>query len=488
MRRRLVLTYPNLLWLKFDPVTTWNLSPATLCQLGAVARDVVDVSVVDGQFLNLSIDEYAEKVTENDPDFVGVSLLSSEYGQALHIAAEAIKKRKPDTIIIAGGVHVTKEYEQVIADETIDYAVRGDGEYVLRDLLAHLCGEGPMPETGVVYRDGEKVVTLPQAIVENLEDLPMPDYGLFDMADFARRAYAYRLGPTNPPELPGVRITITRGCPLECSFCQVKLISGARIRARNADQVVEELTLLKDRYGVKSVIFDDDNLISSKRYFKDLLSRMIDARLGIKFTVGAFALFSLDDEMLDLLAEAGCVGMNIAIESGSQRVLDEIVRKPIKLQTVPEWIRKIKAKGIFIASNFMLGFPGETWDEIRQTVHFAETCGAEYVKFFMATPLPGTALWEMAEKQGVLKISKKPQGKYERWGSRSGHGTAEIISDEWTPEDIRILRAYEWDRINFGDPVKRRRTIEIWKSDEETINRIRKDTRDSITFGSRGRH
>ena len=474
--KRLVLTYPNLRWFKVDPVTTWNLNPATLCLLGAVAKEVAEVSVVDGQFEDLTLEVYVERVLAESPDFVGISVLSSEYGRCLHMAAEAIKERSPETVIIAGGIHVTREYEAVMADRNIDYAVLGEGEYVLRDLIAHLSGEGGMPTEGVARRNGAGLQTGPKVMLDDLGALPMPDYGLIDMHDFSRRAFAMRLGPTNPPEMPGVRISVSRGCPLDCSFCQVSSISGKHIRSRDAAQVVEELTLLRDRYGVRSFIFDDDNLVGKKRYFKDLLDRMIEAELGLTFIVGAFAIFAIDDEMLDLMARAGCVGVNIAIESGCQRVMNDIVRKPVDLETVPDWIARIKESGIFVASNFIIGFPGESWDEIRQTIHFAETCGAEYVKLFIATPLPGTGLWRMAEELGLLRMNGG-----EGWGERSGHGTAEIVSEQWTAEDLRILRAYEWDRINFGLADRRRRTAEIWNVDETTIEQIRKETRDSVS-------
>ena len=116
----------------------------------------------------------------------------------------------------------------------------------------------------------------------------------------------------------------------------------------------------------------------------------------VSLDIGAFAIFLLDEETLDLMVEAGCQGINIAIESGNKRVLKEIVLKPVNLDIVPTWIQKVHDKGLFCIANFIIGYPGETWDEIQDTIRYAETCGADYIKIFVAVPLKGTKLWNRA--------------------------------------------------------------------------------------------
>ncbi|MDH5750122.1 MAG: radical SAM protein, partial [Rhodospirillales bacterium] len=198
----------------------------------------------------------------------------------------------------------------------------------------------------------------------------------------------------------------------------------------------------------------------------------------LKFIVDAFAIFALDDEMLDLMVGAGCIGINVAIESGNQRVMNDIVLKPIKLDSVPPLIKKIRERGLFVISNFIIGFPGETWHEIRKTISFAENCGADYVKFFIAVPLKGTKLWDTANAMGAIGRDTEE--------FRVDWRFSQITSDEWSSEDVSVLRAFEWDRINFGTPEQRKRMSDLWGIDEGEMFDLRKKTRDAVTLSGFG--
>ena len=132
MKKRLALVVPNQLWHKFDLITTWNIPPRTLCQLGACVEDIVDVKIIDAQNDKMSIEEFQKEITNYNPDFVGLSVLSTEYADTLDQAARAVKKVTPDAIVIAGGVHVTTKYYDVMKNPDVDYACRGEGDYLLR--------------------------------------------------------------------------------------------------------------------------------------------------------------------------------------------------------------------------------------------------------------------------------------------------------------------------------------------------------------------
>lgn len=473
-KNTIVLVYPNQKWSKEDFHTNWNLNPSLLCLLGAMVQDDVNVKIIDAQFYDLSIAEFLDEVEKAKPSYIGISILSTEYKDTLHTTVAAIRERLPKPVIIAGGVHVTIEYHDVMSDPGIDYAVIGNGEYVLRDLLRHLEGHSDRPTVGLVFRESGELIVQPKAVIENLDALPMPNYDLVRMEDYV--VVGPRSGPLRPPEMPYVRMVITRGCPVGCSFCQVEEISGKKVRAPSADKVVDELIYLRDRYDLKAFMIDDDNIVIKKKFFKEVLRRIIDRQLNLQFVIGAFAIFAIDDEMLDLMVRAGCVGINIAIESGNQRVMNDIVLKPIKLERVEPLIKKVRATGLFVISNFIIGFPGETWAEIRETINFAEHCGADYVRFFVAVPLKGTRLWDIASSIGAISN--------EEGGARMDWRFSQITSEDWTAEDISILRAYEWDRINFSSQQKMKRMVELWAMSEEELGEIRKMTRDAVTSSS----
>ena len=388
--KKLLLTYPNQLWQKFDIVTTWVLNPATLCGLATVVKDIVEIKIVDANYYNLTEKQFEEQVRSFQPDYVGISVLTSEYGDTLDVAASIVKCVSRDTVVIAGGVHPTIEFMSVIQNPDIDYVCRGEGEFVLRDLLLYLDGKGDFPKEGFVFKKSGEVEIQLQAIVKDIAKLPWPDFSFIKLDDYLYTEH--RKGPQRPPAMPYYRLRITRGCPFRCSFCQVESINGLKIRTRDPEDVVDEIIFYKEKYGLKALVFDDDNLNGAKAFFRRVLQLMIEREVNLPWQIIAFAVWLLDDEMLDLMARAGCTQINVAIESGNQRVLKEIIQKPIKLEKIPTLIQKVKEKGITVLANFIVGFPGEKWDEIRETVRYAENCGADYVKIFVAVPLKNTKM------------------------------------------------------------------------------------------------
>ena len=148
------------------------------------------------------------------------------------------------------------------------------------------------------------------------------------------------------------------------------------------------MKMLIKNYGVKCFIFDDDNMFLNKFKAEQLLQMIIDEKLDIIWQMPAAALFCMDEHTIDLCKQSGCRYMNIAIETGSERVQREIIKKPINYPRIIELIEYLKSmKTIGIASNFVIGSPGETYDEILETIGFAEKINIDYVKFFISTPL-----------------------------------------------------------------------------------------------------
>jgi anaerobic magnesium-protoporphyrin IX monomethyl ester cyclase len=466
-----LLVYPNQRWLKTDLTTTWNQTPYAICLLAAMIRDLVDVKIIDAQFYDLTVEQFQNEIRSFKPDMVGVSLLSSEYGELCSISSRAIKEVNGEIVVIVGGVHVTTLYEQVMKNEDIDYAVRGEGEYVLPALIKHLNGESPYPTEGMIRWQGETLEVLPQAIVEDLNGLPIPAYDLIDYPAYSVTIQRY--GVDSPAALPYARFSTSRGCPMGCSFCQVETICGKKLRLRSPEHVIHELTFLQGRYGIKGYHFEDDNAFFYKERSKELLQRMIDLKMNLKWKASGVFLPVLDEETFALMAESGCQYLNIAVESGSERVLRNIIRKPlVDLNEVPAKIALGKKHGIYMAANFIIGSPGETWDEILETIRYAETCGADYVKFFVAIPLAGTEMYRMAKELGcIIGDETKVDQRY-----------SVIKGIDFDPKDIAVLRVYEWDRINFTDPLKRDKTAAMMGISIEALAEIRKETRDNLVF------
>ncbi len=466
---KVVLVVPNFYWVDSDANALWEYFPYNLCILAAMIEDICDVSILDAYEHNMSEDQLKKELEKLNPDVVGITVLMDQYASAGHKVAEIAKSLNKATKVIIGGVYATMNPEKAAKDENIDYVVIGEGEYVLKDLIGSFLGENDLPSIGICYRKGKEIANLGHSdYIHDLDTLPAPAYHLIEFEKYANRN-PIRKSVDSPRDYPYARVLTSRGCPFNCSFCQVGSISGRTFRPRSVDGLLKEIEYLKVTYKIKSLIFDDDNLFTDKNRAKAIFKGMIEKGLDMPWVAIATAVFKLDKELIKLMRESGCEYIDVAIESGTERVLKKIINKPVDLNQAKEMVFFARENGIYVAANFIIGFPTETWDEIRQTVKFAEELDADYIKLFVAIPLPNTKLWDLSIK---AKAFKKDYGDTDRVWT-----TGQVLeTDEFSANDVTILRAYEWDRINFTDPKKLKRTADIMGISVKELNKIRKRT------------
>ncbi len=469
---KVALVVPNFSWCEWDLNSRWHFIPYNLCLIAAVSRELAEITIVDANLKDMNDEMFISELKRISPDIIGITVLMDQYGPAGHYAAKLSKLACPDSKVIIGGVYATMNPEKVILDNNVDYVVIGEGEYVFKKLLQHFAEKYPFPSKGVCYKLCSEVINLGCADrIDDLDSLPLPAYDLIDYPKYVAEL-PLRRSVDMPPELPYARILTSRGCPVGCVFCQVESISGKKFRPRSSSSVLDEIEWMKDHYGIKSLIFDDDNLFLNKKRAMEIFSGMIERGIVMPWVSIATAVFCLDDELLDVMKESGCEYIDIAIESGSQRVLKKVIGKPIDLTKVSDIAGKAKKKGIFVAANFVIGFPTETWQEIRQTIKFAEDIDVDYIKLFVAIPLPHTKLWQLCVETETFKKSFQ-EGKV-RWNY------GQIETDQFSANDLTILRAYEWDRINFTDSNKTARTAERMKISLEELWKIRRGNLNSV--------
>ncbi|MFH0868839.1 MAG: radical SAM protein [archaeon] len=470
-RKKVMLVLPNHHWATSDQYyTMWLIFPTQICLLAGQLEGKYDVKVVDCIIDDLSEEDFAEIVRKEKPDVVGLSNFTNEYSKAGHKAVDIVKSVDSSIVTIMGGVYVIASPEATMANPNLDYAVIGEGEAVFGDLLAHIFEGKDLPKNGVGYRkDGKTVIQQRADFIQGLSALKYPAYHLIDFMKYATR-YG-RESTERPRALPYARVRMTRGCPIGCTFCIVESISGGPTRYRSAEHVIGEMEMLIKNYGIKCFIFDDDNFFMNKHKAEELLQMIIDRKLNIIWQMPATAVFMMDEHTVDLAKASGCVYLNIAIESGSPRVLKEVIKKPINFDRLLRMINYIKkVGGIDLAANFIIGSPGETYDEILQTIRFAEMIAVDYVKFFISTPLPNTKMFEMAKKMGYLDDSFKFDEHHWSFGT--------FNTPHFRSRDLTILRAYEWDRINFGRPEKKKKVMQMMDVTEERLDEIRRATRE----------
>lgn len=469
---KVILVFPNIRWSDKNISNTWTIWPNNLCILAAMLEPGYEVIIIDANIDDMTREEFKARIAKEKPMAVGISIFADEFGDGGHEAARIVKEINPGTPVIAGGNYIILNIDIAIKDRNIDYFALGEGEYVLKHLAEYISGKRKdLPNEGIAYhKDGKPIIQKRCEQIKDLNALPFPAFEKIDFAKYSTkevRDSAYR-----PDEFPYGRIITSRGCPYNCSFCQNKAIHGQLIRYRSVEKVLEEIEWMKKNHNIKSILFDDANFTVNKNRAKEIIREMIKRKLNLRWKAMNLAVFTLDGELLDLMLKSGCDYIDLAIESGVQRVLKEIIHKPVNLEQTKKIIKKAKEMNFRISANFIIGTPGETWDEIRQTIKFAEEIDIDYVKFMAAMPLKHTELAEVAMKQGCLR----PDFDFlnMRWG------IGEIETDEFSKYDITILRIYEWDRINFSTPEKMSRAAKVMGIDNKKINKMRRDTRKSI--------
>ena len=432
-----------------------------------MVKGMCEVEILDANFMNLTETDFQSQLKDLRPDIVGITVLMDQYACSGHKAAELVKVLDKKIQVLMGGVYTTTNPNLVMEDNNIDYAVVGEGEYVFKDLIGFFLEKNALPEKGICFRSNGKVLNRGHSdFINDLNAIPLPAYHLINFDEYAKNAY--RRSVDAPQKFPYARILTSRGCPCECTFCQVEVITGKKFRYRSASNVLDEIEWLKNKYNIKSLIFDDDNLFLNKKRAKEFFQGMIDRNLVMPWVAISVAVFALDEELIKLMRATGCEYIDVAIESGTERVLKKIIKKPLNFENAKRMMNLAMKEGIYVAANFIVGFPTETWDEIRQTIKFADDIDVDYVKLFAAIPLRNTKLWELCEKEGIFK--KGFTGSDVRWSS------GQIETSEFSANDLTILRAYEWERINFSDPEKRRRTAKIMGITEVELSRIRRKT------------
>ncbi len=364
----------------------------------ALKENGIEVEIIDAYNLGLSHDQVTALVVRQSPAFVGITVSTENYASVLrHV--QSIKKALPEIIIILGGPHVHILHQEIITDEPlVDYCVRGEGEITTVELVKAVEGKKDISGiSGITFRkNGKTIVTAPRPFIEDLDRISFPARELMPN-------HIYRGTMDTGGGQPFNAIIATRGCPFACGFCSVYAMWGNQ-RRRSVENVLSEMELLKDKYGIKYLRFPDDLLVLDNKWAIALCQGMIKRGLHhIKWDCNG-RVGVMSDELLHWMKKAGCHCIYYGIEFGSQRLL-EFCRKGFKLDQVHDTVNRTKKAGMRVYGLFMIGYPTETRETILDTINLAKKLPLDYATFQVTVPFPGTPLYDYCREKKLLKSS-----------------------------------------------------------------------------------
>lgn len=365
--------------------------PLGLAYLAAVAEEQGwKVRIIDGLTEGLSMQDIAGIIRSLQPEVAGITATTPAIYDAYEIA-RIVKEHSPNSLVLLGGPHATfMAYEVLEECPYIDVVVRGEAEETLKEILERIERGGDLSEVaGITYRAGDRIKeNPPRGLIDDLDSLPIPAYNLLPMGKYVVDRVRY------------AAIVTSRGCPYGCIFCSSSLQFGKRWRAHSPERVLEELMILRYDYGAREIEFLDDTFTLKMSRAEEISRMIVSEGLDISWSASS-RVNTFSRSLGEAMRRAGAHTIYFGIESGSDKTL-RLIGKGITRRQAMDAVKAARNSGLNALGSFIIGFPHEGEEDIRATIRFADKVGVDLAQFTIATPYPGTRLWEMAVKENLL--------------------------------------------------------------------------------------
>ena len=300
-----------------------------------------------------------------------------------------------------GGVHITSLPQRSFKEcPDADIFMVGEAEYTFLDLCCQL-EENRLDLSriqGILYRDAdhpEKMrATLPRPFVTDLDELPLPAYEELNMD-------RYVPDDSMSKYLPSYSLFASRGCPFPCTFCGASITMGKKPRYKSVDLFINEIKLLKARYGARGFVLQDSTLLLNEKWVAEMCQRLIDEKVDVHWTCNA-RVDQVNEHILGLMKKAGCWQIHYGVESGNPETL-ALLEKKATLDEARMAIPITQKAGIQASTSYIVGCPGEDEERAWNTVRFAKELAAEFAVFFIPVPYPATVFYETCRRDGGIR-------------------------------------------------------------------------------------
>jgi anaerobic magnesium-protoporphyrin IX monomethyl ester cyclase len=333
----------------------------------------------------------------NSIDAIGISVSTQHYQDAAHLA-NIIKEKEPSIPIILGGPHSTFHPKKSLKDiPYADISVSGEADFIIKDIASALENDKDFSRiSGISYRKNNRIVTSKQTQwIEDLDSVPFPARHLIEKYDYGKinNTYLYKQKFTS--------MITSRGCPFKCRFCTHHVFSYKNFRQRSAQNVVDEIQKISEKY--KSLMMVDDNFLTDKKRIHQILDSIIQMDLDLDLIIPTTRVDSANRELYKKMKKAGVKFLGFGIESGNQEILD-FYNKQITVRDIKKAVNMSQEMNFITFASFILGAPIETKEQINNTIDFACSLPLDISLFYPLHYMYGSDLWNDALKAG--KISK----------------------------------------------------------------------------------
>jgi anaerobic magnesium-protoporphyrin IX monomethyl ester cyclase len=373
-----------------------DFPPTGIAYLGGVVHDRGhDVLLIDGGLM--SLDDITRQVKEFAPDLVGITCWTINRGTVWDLCA-ILQKIVPDAFLVVGGSHASIYPEHIFVKTNASVVVIGEGEETICELLDALDNGGDIAHVrGLAYRkkDGTIAYTGPRLPIEKLDSIPFPYYAGF--RDFSFQRYAGFAGLPKPT----AAVITSRGCVFDCAFCGSVNFWGKKWRYRSAENVLDEIQYLVNESGARSIYIFDDNFPVNKKRALEICRGIIDRKLHIQWACCSHVKM-INEQLLSIMKESGCVSIDFGVESGSDVILKNI-NKNQNREDIERAFACTHIAGIKPRAYLMVGNKGETIDTIDATIEMIGTIKPHAsIGATILWLLPGTRVFCEARENGFV--------------------------------------------------------------------------------------
>ena len=424
------------------------------CPLEHATRTPVDAATVR---IGTSLADIHAVVRDFAPSVIGVGCAYSAFESDSFDLIARLKEWAPRTPVVVGGAHTSANPAYVLRNPHIDVAVIGEGELTMLEIAQAIRDGRPLAGIAgtATALDGQVRVNPPREYIQDLDSLH-PAWHLLDLNAYFRH-------PANSDATMrrnSVDVVTSRGCPGRCVFCSIVTVWGRGWRGHSARHVVDELEMLVRQYGARQFRFQDDNLTLKRDRILEICDEIVRRKLDIRWdTPNGVAVWTLDEEVLAKMKQAGGYRLTFAVESGSVRT-QKYIGKIVTEEKLHRLVRCCHRLRLWVCGTFIIGFPDETLEDIRETERVILTCGINFAFIYIAQPLPGTRMMEDFRKLRLIDT--------QRFGSMIGHSEYDTL--HFKADDLNAMlqdlyrKFYRRKFISYLNPAR------FWK---EILSKLR---------------